>query len=137
MGSAIPVKRRLGAADLRKRACTSQDTDQARRLWPWLRLWTGRAAGLRRGSGEWIVRPCAIGCMPTTRKGRMVSSTRPRGRPPKLTKAQKEKPRPISVADPDPVKNGVPRWRCVDLKRVIKERFGVDLGEIRSVSGAF
>jgi len=42
----------------------------------------------------------------------------------------KEKLRPIIVAGPDPVKDGVVRWRCVDLKRVIKERFGVDLGEI-------
>jgi hypothetical protein len=48
----------------------------------------------------------------------------------KLTKAQKEKLRPIIMAGPDRVKDGVVRWRCVDLKRVIKERFGVDLGEI-------
>jgi hypothetical protein len=32
MGTAIPVKRRLGSADLRKRARASRDTDQARRL---------------------------------------------------------------------------------------------------------
>jgi transposase len=76
----------------------------------------------------------------------LISATSP-GRPPKLTKAQKEKLRPIIVAGPDPVKDGVVRWwahrvmelrsvgACVDLKRVIKERFGVDLG--RSVSGAF
>ena len=37
---------------------------------------------------------------------------------------------------PDPVKDGVVRWRCVDLKRVIKERFGVDLEE-NSVGPAF
>jgi transposase len=59
----------------------------------------------------------------------LINATSP-GRPPKLTKAQKEKLRPIIVAGPDPVKDGVVRWPCVDLKRVIKKRFGVDLGEI-------
>ena len=61
---------------------------------------------------------------------RLRSTQRQPGRPPKLTKVQKEKLRPIIVAGPDPVRDGVVRWRCVDLKRVIKERFGVDLGEI-------
>jgi len=59
----------------------------------------------------------------------LINATSP-GRPPKLTKARKEKLRSIIVADPDPVKDGVVRWRCVDLKRVIKKQFGVDLGEI-------
>src|SRR5215469_18387768 len=64
----------------------------------------------------------------------LINATSP-GRPPKLTKAQKEKLRPIIVAGPDPVKDGVVRWRCVDLKRVIKERLASISG--RSVSGAF
>jgi hypothetical protein len=51
-----------------------------------------------------------------------------------LTKAQKEKLRP--TIGPDRVKDGMVRWRCVDLKRVIKERFGVDLEE-NSVGPAF
>jgi transposase len=34
-------------------------------------------------------------------------------------------------AGPDPHKDGVSRWRCVDLKRVLGERFGVDLSEVR------
>jgi putative transposase len=33
-------------------------------------------------------------------------------------------------AGPDPEKDGVVRWRCGDLKRVLGERFGVDLSEV-------
>lgn len=35
-----------------------------------------------------------------------------------------------AAGEPDPDKDGVVRWRCVDLKRVIKERFDVDLDEV-------
>src|SRR5450432_3884321 len=31
---------------------------------------------------------------------------------------------------PDPATDGVVRWRCVDLKRVLGLRFGVDLSEV-------
>jgi transposase len=33
-------------------------------------------------------------------------------------------------AGPDPEKDGVARWRCVDLKRVVGARFAVDLSEV-------
>jgi transposase len=33
-------------------------------------------------------------------------------------------------AGPDPETDGVVRWRCVDLKRVLGQRFGVDLSEV-------
>jgi len=36
----------------------------------------------------------------------------------------------IVEAGPDPAKDGVVRWRCVDLRRVIRERFDVDLDEV-------
>jgi transposase len=131
MGTAIPVKRRLG-----RRICAGVHARRRipiRRVgyWPWLRFWTGRAAGLRRGSVEWIVRPYCDWVHAYNAKGPngLINATSP-GRPPKLTKVQKEKLRPITVAGPNPMKDGVVRWRCVDPKRVIKERFGVDLGEI-------
>jgi transposase len=131
MGTAIPVKRRLGATDLRKRACASRDTDQARRLLALAAVMDGQSRGAAARIGgmdrqtlrDWVHSYNAKG------PNGLVNATSP-GRPPKLTKAQKEKLRPIIVAGPDPVKDGVVRWRCVDLKRVIKDRFGVDLGEI-------
>jgi transposase len=131
MGMAIPVKRRLGATDLRKRACASQDTDQARRLLALAAVLDGQSRGAAARIGgmdrqtlrDWVHAYNAKG------PNGLINATSP-GRPPKLTKAQKEKLRPIIVAGPDPVKDGVVRWRCVDLKRVIKDRFDVDLGEI-------
>jgi transposase len=36
----------------------------------------------------------------------------------------------IVETPPDPVKDAVVRWRCVDLRRIIKERFDVDLDEV-------
>src|SRR5262245_49777088 len=131
MGTAIAVKRGFGAADLRKRACASQDTDQARRLLALAAVLDGQSRGAAARIGgmdrqtlrDWVHAYNAKG------PNGLINATSP-GRPPKLTKAQKEKLRPIIVAGPDPVKDGVVRWRCVDLKRVIKERFGVDLGEI-------
>ena len=131
MGTAIAVKRRLGAADLRKRACASQDSDQARRLLALAAVLDGQSRGAAARIGgmdrqtlrDWVHAYNAKG------PNGLINATSP-GRPPKLTKAQKEKLRPIIVAGPDPVQDGVVRWRCVDLKRVIKERFGVDLAEI-------
>jgi transposase len=52
------------------------------------------------------------------------------GRPSKLSLEQKEELRRLVEAGADPEKDGVARWRCVDLKRVLGERFGVDLSEV-------
>src|SRR5260370_2635495 len=52
------------------------------------------------------------------------------GRPPTLSEEQMEELRPLVEAGPDPEKDGVARWRCVDLKRVLGARFGVDLSEV-------
>ena len=37
--------------------------------WPLRQLWTVRRAKTRRNSGEWIARPCVIGCIATTSRG--------------------------------------------------------------------
>jgi transposase len=46
---------------------------------------------------------------------------------PKLSAEQKQDLKRIVEAGPDPARDGVVRWRCADLRRVIKERFDVDL----------
>jgi transposase len=51
------------------------------------------------------------------------------GRPPRLTMAHKAELARLVEAGPDLAKDGVVRWRCVDLQAVIKERFGVDMAE--------
>lgn len=52
------------------------------------------------------------------------------GRPSKLSTEQKEELRRLVETGPDPDKDLVVRWRCVDLKRVLGERFAVDLSEV-------
>jgi transposase len=54
------------------------------------------------------------------------------GRPGRLTAAQKAELREVVETGPELERDGVVRWRCVDLKGVLKARFNVDLAE-RSV----
>jgi transposase len=49
------------------------------------------------------------------------------GRPARLTPERKETFKAIVVAGPDPLRDGVVRWRCEDLRTVIKKRFDVTL----------
>ena len=55
------------------------------------------------------------------------------GRPRLLTDAQMDELSVIVETGPDPAIDGVVRWRRIDLKRVIEERFGVTYSE-RAIS---
>jgi transposase len=55
---------------------------------------------------------------------------KPVGRRPKLSVEQQEALRQLVEAGPDPEKDGVVRWRCVDLQRVLGAQFGVDLSTV-------
>jgi transposase len=58
---------------------------------------------------------------------------RPRsGRKPRLNESQLAEFDRVVETPPDPVADGVVRWRCADLKEKIAKRFGVALSE-RSV----
>src|SRR3974377_1371632 len=50
---------------------------------------------------------------------------------PKLSAEQKQELKRIVEIGPDLARDGVVRWRCVDLRRVIKGRFDVDLDGYR------
>ena len=52
------------------------------------------------------------------------------GPAPKLSAEQNEALRKIVEEGPDAEADGVARWRCVDLKRVIKERWNIALSEV-------
>ncbi|MFG1375240.1 helix-turn-helix domain-containing protein, partial [Xanthobacter oligotrophicus] len=56
-----------------------------------------------------------------------------RGHPPRLTGEQLAELAQIVEAGPDREKDGVVRWRRIDLKKIVLERFGVDYHE-RTVS---
>jgi transposase len=51
------------------------------------------------------------------------------GRKSRLSNSQLEELDRIVEAGPDLEKDGVVRWRAIDLKRVIEARFGVSYGE--------
>jgi transposase len=53
-----------------------------------------------------------------------------RGESVKLSLEQKQELKRIVESNPDPAKDGIVRWRCVDLRHIIKERFEVDLDEV-------
>jgi transposase len=51
------------------------------------------------------------------------------GRPAALTPEQMAELKAIVLAGPDPARDGLVRWRCCDLRRVIAERFEVEVHE--------
>ena len=51
------------------------------------------------------------------------------GRPPKLSPEQKAEIAELAEAGPDFEKDGLVRWRRIDLAGIAKERFGVSVDE--------
>jgi transposase len=131
MSASIDLRQDFDAVTLRRLASTVKDADQVRRLLALAAVYDGkgRAEAARIGGMErqtlrdWVHRFNEQGV-----EG-LIDAKSP-GRPPKLSKEQMEELRCLVEAGPDPEKDGVARWRCVDLKRVLGVRFGVDLSEV-------
>lgn len=131
MGAAVGLRRDFGADDLRRLAARAKDADQARRLLALAAVHDGmnrseaaRIGGMDRQTlRDWVHRFNQHG--PDG-----LIDIKPSGRPPKLSGEQKEALKQLVEAGPDPETDGVVRWRCVDLKRVLGRRFGVDLSEV-------
>jgi transposase len=51
------------------------------------------------------------------------------GRPPSLSDDQLSELKDLVLAGPDLERDGVVRWRCIDLRSVIKERYEVEIHE--------
>src|SRR3984957_5721324 len=105
MASAVRLREDYWAAELRTLARRSKDANQSRRL---LSLAAVRD-GMDRASGP---------------EGLVDNWTQ--GPKPRLSEEQLAQLAQIVEAGPDREKDGVVRWRRLDLKRVIAERFGVD-----------
>src|SRR5215472_18709200 len=58
-----------------------------------------------------------------------LSNRPPPGRSPKLTEGQMAALKAVVLTGPDPVVDGVVRWRTVDLCRWVAERWGVTYSE--------
>src|SRR5437660_10665611 len=131
MSAAIMIRQDFEAGELRCLARTVKNANQARRLLAIAAVYEGmdreeaaRIGGMDRQTlRDWVHRFNEEGA------DGLINAKSP-GRPPKLSKEQMEELRRLVEAGPDPEKDGVVRWRCVDLKRVLGERFGVDLSEV-------
>ncbi len=131
MGAAVPLREDFSALDLRLLARQAQDAAQARRLLALAAVRDGmsRAAAAEIGAmdrqtlRDWVHRFNEKGA------AGLINAKAP-GPLPKLSPEQKQELKRIVETKPDPVKDGVVRWRCVDLRRIIQERFDVDLDEV-------
>jgi transposase len=131
MGAAVRLREDYDAEALRRLAGEVKDPNQVRRLLALAAVYDGadRATAARIGGmdrqtlRDWVHRFNALG--PDG-----LIDVKPPGPRRKLTEAQEDELCRLVEAGPDPEKDGVVRWRCVDLRRVIKARFGVDLDEV-------
>ena len=126
MPSAVGIRTDFSAAELRRLAASSKHAKQSRRLLSLAAVLDGmsREAAARIGGmdrqtlRDWVHRFNAEG--PDGLKDIRSKGHRRRLAPDQLTALAE-----IAETGPDRAKDGVVRWRRVDLKRVIEERFGV------------
>jgi transposase len=132
MSAAIRVRDDFEADELRLLAGRVKDASQARRLLAIAAIYDGmdreeaaRIGGMDRQTlRDWVHRFNDQG--PDG-----LINIKPPGRQSRLSAEQKEELCRLVETGPDPQTDAIARWRCVDLKRVLGERFGVDLSEVR------
>ena len=130
----IALREDFDGPQLRQISRRCHDTRQVRRLLSLAAIYDGmsradaaRVGGMDRQTlRDWVLRfngegPDGL----TNRQGA--------GRPRLLSDEQMKQLSKIVKAGPDPAVDGVVRWRRIDLKRVIEERFGAVYSE-RSIS---
>lgn len=131
MGAAVELRDDFTAADIRGFATRAKTAAQARRLLALAAVVDGmkrteaaRLGGMDRQTlRDWAHR--------FNRHGPDgLIDIKPSGRPARLSDQQKDLLKQLVEAGPDPETDGVVRWRCVDLKRIVRERFGIDLSEV-------
>jgi transposase len=131
---AIPLRTDYDAGGARALARKASDPNQVRRLLAIAAVYdgmnraqAGAVGGMDRQSlRDWVHRFNADG-------PEGLHDLKPPGAVPKLTAAEKSALAALVEAGPDRQVDGVVRWRRIDLKEVIRDRFGVDYHE-RSVS---
>lgn len=127
---AVPVRDDYSAEDLRKLAAQRIDSNQARRLLAIAMVLDGasraeaaRCGGMDRQTlRDWVHRFNDQG--PDGLVNR--KSAGPKSR---LDADQRAQLKEIVLTGPDLEKDGIVRWRRIDLKEVVKKRFGVDYNE--------
>ena len=124
------VRSEHSADDLRAAARRTKDSRQARRLLAIALVLDGASRGAAARAGgmdrqtprDWVIR--------YNEEGIKGLRDRPRsGRRPRLSPEQRGELAQLVEDGPDVAEHGVVRWRCQDLKVVIRRRFGVELAE--------
>ena len=116
----------LSAMELRRAAARSREADAARRMLAIALVLEGKSrreaaesCGMDRQTlRDWVIRYNAEGLAG-------LSDRVPPGSACRLTSEQMAELAALVEAGPDPAVDHVVRWRCVDLRRVIRERWGV------------
>lgn len=130
MGTAVPIRTEIEAAELRRLARREADGRVTARLLGLANVLDGmsleaaaRAAGMDRQTlGDWVHRFNAEGVEGLRDQPRA-------GRPVWLTEGQQATLKAIVLRGPDPDRDGVSNWRVVDLCRIAEERVGVTYAE--------
>jgi transposase len=130
MPATVAIRTDYSASELRRLAAGSKDANQSRRLLSLAGVLDGmgradaaRIGGMDRQTlRDWVHRFNAQG--PDGLK-----DIRSKGQPPRLSPEQLAAFVEIVETGPDRQKDGVVRWRRIDLKRVIEERFDVEYHE--------
>jgi transposase len=126
MPATVTIRTDYSASELRRLAAGSKDANQSRRLLSLAAVLDGmgRADAARIGGmdqqtlRDWVHRFNAHG--PDGLK-----DLRAKGASPRLSHEQLAAFGEVVETGPDRAKDGVVRWRRIDLQRVIEERFGV------------
>lgn len=131
MAAAVELKGDRSSAEFRQLAAKARDANQARRLLAMAAIREGksRAEAARIGGMDRQTLRDWVHALNADGLDGLINRKAP-GRKPKLSAGQKEEVRAIVEKGPDPEVDGVVRWRCVDLRGVIRKRFGVDLDEV-------
>ena len=130
MPAAVALRTDISAAELRRLAKRSRHNNQSRRLLSLAAVLDGmsredaaRIGGMDRQTlRDWVHRFNQAGP-----EGLLDAWTS--GPTPPLSPDRRSEFAALVEAGPDTQADGVARWRPIDLKRVIKERFGVDYHE--------
>ena len=131
MSAAVKITRMdYTAADLRGIAAKSDDGAQVRRLLAIALILEGHSrqtAAAQSGMDRQTLRDWAHRYNEAGVPG--LCSLRLGGRPASLSEEQMAALKDLVIQGPDPAKNKVVRWRCVDLREEVAERFAVTVSE--------
>jgi transposase len=124
------TRRELSAGELRRRAVRCRNVAAARRMLALALVLEGssreaaaRHAGMDRQTlGDWVHRYNEEGLAG-------LYGRRRSGRRPRLTPEQQAELAAVVEQGPDPERDGVVRWRRLDLQALLKDRFEVEMHE--------